>query len=98
MELLFARGEATANEVVEALPGRVSSPTARTARGTGIVRLVSPAQPIGVGALDPGQSRVVRIILDVPATVREIALVEAGAFFNVKTVPAVFADLQTYTP
>ncbi len=30
MELLFARGEATANEVLEALPGRVSNPTVRT--------------------------------------------------------------------
>ena len=46
-------------------------------RGSGIVLVVS-GQPIVAGDLAPGESRIVRVVLKVPATVRQVELVEAG--------------------
>ena len=36
------------------------------------------------------------MVFAVPASVKEIAIVEAGAFFNVKAQPLVFAGLLTF--
>ena len=69
-------------------------------KGSGIVKIVSPAFPmtIGIGNLDSGASQTIRIVLKVPATVKQFQLVEVGTFANVKGVPDLFAFVQTLTP
>jgi hypothetical protein len=66
-------------------------------RGLGLIRVVSPGQPISIGDLAPGASRTIRIVLDVPVAVREFLLVEAGAFWTSSGTPAAFAETQTLT-
>lgn len=51
----------------------------RTLSGSGEATLVSPV-PIVVGSLAPGESRTVTVLVQVPATVRKLALTENGSF------------------
>ncbi len=64
-------------------------------RGYGLIKVASPSQPIAIGDLGPGASRVIRVVLDVPATVKEFLLVEAGAYWLTSGAPAAFAETQT---
>lgn len=67
-------------------------------KGAGVVKL-EPADPlVRIGDLNPGASTTVRMTLIVPATVKEVALIEAGSFFNVKGRPGLFADSQSFKP
>jgi uncharacterized repeat protein (TIGR03803 family) len=66
-------------------------------RGFGLIRVVSPAQPINIGDIPAGGSRTIRVVLDVPSTVKEFLLVEAGAFWTTTGTPGAFADTQTLT-
>ena len=68
-----------------------------TSKGFGTVIVRTPF-PVAVGDLNPGQSRTVRIELTVPPTVKEVVLVTAGAFVNVKGQPGLFSELVTYRP
>jgi HYR domain/NHL repeat len=79
---------------------RVDLVAALPTRGNGIVKVVSPAFPttIGIGNLDSGASQTIRIVLKVPATVKQFQLAEVGAFVNVKGSPDIFAFVQTLTP
>jgi hypothetical protein len=79
---------------------RVDLVAALPTRGNGIVKIVSPAFPmtIGIGNLDSGASQTIRIVLKVPATVKQFQLAEVGAFANVKGSPDIFAFVQTLTP
>ncbi|MGC2890035.1 MAG: HYR domain-containing protein [Candidatus Acidiferrum sp.] len=79
---------------------RVDFVAALPTRGNGIVKVVSPAFPmtIGIGNLDSGASQTIRIVLKVPASVKQFQLVEVGAFANVKGSPDIFAFVQTLTP
>ena len=79
---------------------RVDLVAALSTRGNGIVKVVSPAFPmtIGIGNLDSGASQTIRIVLKVPATVKQFQLAEVGAFTNVKGSPDIFAFVQTLTP
>ena len=63
----------------------------------GVPKLLT-ALPLPIGDLNPGQSRVMRVVLEVPATVKELGLIEAGAFTDVRGVLGAFAGLQRYTP
>jgi hypothetical protein len=53
---------------------------------------------IGIGNLDSGASQTIRIVLKVPATVKQFQLAEVGTFANVKGAPDIFALFQTLTP
>lgn len=54
--------------------------------------------PAPAGDLNPGDSRIVRVEMVVPARVKELLLVEAGAFLNVKQQPGIFTGAQVYKP
>jgi hypothetical protein len=69
-----------------------------TVKGKGIAWLVSPGLPIGLGDLVPGASNTIRVVLDVPASVKGLTINEAGTYVNVKNVPALFVGSQSYTP
>ena len=71
--------------------------TAVTTKGTGLPT-VRTAMPISAGDLNPGDSRTVRVRIAVPPSVKELLVIEAGAFLNVKGQPSAFADLQSYKP
>jgi hypothetical protein len=59
---------------------------------------VRTGMPVSAGDLNPGETRLVRVQITVPSTIKELLLIEAGAFLNVKGQPGVFADLQAYKP
>jgi hypothetical protein len=67
-------------------------------RGFGLIRVVSPTRPLALGDLTPGASTTVRIVLDVPRTVKEMLVIEAGAFWNARRQIVPFADAQPVTP
>ena len=62
--------------------------------GYGLIKVITE-QPLAVGDLAPGASRKVRVILNVPTTVRELLLLEAGAFSTTTGLPVLFSDAQT---
>ena len=64
-------------------------------RGYGLIRVVSPGQPVVIGDLAAGATRTIRVVLDVPATVKQFLLVEAGAYWTSAGTPAAFAEMQT---
>ncbi len=66
--------------------------------GYGRITMISPALPVAVGKLDAGTSQTIRIVLKVPATVKQFALAEVGNYVNVKGVPYLFAQAQTVVP
>lgn len=68
-----------------------------TTRGSGVTRLLTQL-PITIGDIVPGQSQTVRVVLQVPSTVREFRLVEAGAFVTVDGRVGGFADSQVVRP
>jgi uncharacterized repeat protein (TIGR01451 family) len=68
-----------------------------TSKGFGFAIVRTP-MPVTVGDLNPGQSRVVRVELTVPASVKELLLVQAGAFVDVRGQPGLFTGLVTYKP
>ena len=68
-----------------------------TVKGFGFTRLITRL-PIVIGELSPGQSRTIRIVLQVPSRVSEIALYEAGAFVGVDGRIGAFAGRQVLRP
>ena len=64
-------------------------------KGLGLVKVVSPGQPIAIGDLAPGGTRTIRVVLDVPTAVKEFILIEAGAFWTTSGTPMAFAEMQT---
>lgn len=54
--------------------------------------------PVAIGNLAPAQSRVVRVVLTVPTTVRAILLIDVGAYANVLGTVRAFATSQTISP
>ena len=68
-----------------------------TSQGFGLVIVRTP-QPIAVGDLNPGESRTVRVELTVPATVKEVLIVNAGTYVNVKGQPGLFSGLAIFRP
>lgn len=46
--------------------------------GRGQVRLISPTLPLAIGALQPGESTVLNLVLRLPRTVESLSLVEIG--------------------
>jgi hypothetical protein len=67
-------------------------------KGFGIPRLVSPAFPLVLGDIPPGGSRTARVLFDVPTSVKELSIVEAGTFKNSAGVLDGFLQIQTYLP
>ncbi len=67
------------------------------ASGSGRIKVISPAQPLKVGDLPPGSTSTVRVVLDVPATVKEFFLIEAGTFSTTAGTWKVFGDVQRLT-
>ncbi len=63
-------------------------------KGLGLVRIVSPGQPIAIGDLAPSRTRTIRVVLDVPTAVREFLLIEAGTFWTTSGTPMAFAETQ----
>lgn len=70
---------------------------ALTTKGSGFPKVRRP-MPVPAGDLNPGETRIVRVQITVPSSAKELLLIEAGAFLNVKGQPGVFADLQAYKP
>jgi hypothetical protein len=64
-------------------------------RGWGLVKVVSPGQPVVIGDLALGESRTIRVVLDVPTAVKEFVLIEAGAFWTTSGTPVASAEMQT---
>jgi hypothetical protein len=67
------------------------------ARGFGTIKVISPAQPVKVGDLPPGVTRTFRVVLNVPETVKEFFLIEAGSFSTSLGTWKVFGDVQRLT-
>jgi hypothetical protein len=70
-------------------------------RGVGIPRLVSPSLsslPLNLNDLDVGSTTTVRVVFDVPATVKEVSITEAGTFTNVKGTLGAFLQAQKLVP
>jgi len=66
-------------------------------KGAGFVKLQSPL-PVHVGDLDAGARTVTRVVLDVPATVKQLTLIEVGTLRNVKGAIAAYVELQLLAP
>ena len=66
-----------------------------TVKGYGVIKVVSPGQPIALGDVAPGATRTVRVVLNVPTTVKEFLLIEAGVFWTSNGTPVAFGDTQT---
>lgn len=64
-------------------------------KGIGIPRLVSPDLPIKIGDLNAGGRTVVRIVISVPAGVKEMLLSELGTFRDIKGKVGIFIEAQT---
>jgi hypothetical protein len=79
---------------------RATALTAIPTKGNGKITIVSPAFPktIGIGNLDVGASQIVHVVLKVPTSVAQFALVEGGDFVSVKGALSLFALTQTVTP
>lgn len=67
-------------------------------KGLGIVRLLQPSLPLKVGDLDAGASTRIRVVVDVPPAVKELALIVAGHFQNVKGQLGLLAATLKITP
>jgi hypothetical protein len=67
-------------------------------RGFGIPRLASPALPLNLGDLGAGGATTARVVFDVPSTVKELAIVEAGTFKNATGTLDGFLQIQTIVP
>jgi len=68
-----------------------------TVKGFGFSRLLTRL-PLAIGDLSPGQSRTIRIVLQVPSRVTEIVLYEVGAFAAVDGRIGGFAGRQLLRP
>jgi hypothetical protein len=69
--------------------------------GFGIPKLVSPSVsslPLNLNALDVGTTTTVRVVFDLPATVKEVSIIEAGTFTNVKGTVGAFLQTQKLVP
>jgi hypothetical protein len=77
---------------------RVDLITALPTRGYGKIAVLSPIIPDSIGNLDAGSSETIRVIIKLPATVKQFMLGEVGNFANVKGVPNLFAQIQTVNP
>jgi len=79
---------------------RVDLVVAIPTKGSGVIRVMSPAFPmtLGIGNLDSGSSQTIRVILKVPTSVKQFALAEGGTFTNVKGSADIFAFEQTLAP
>ncbi len=71
--------------------------TAVPTKGSGRITVVSPALPLRLGDLPPGTTRTVRLELNVPTTVKEFLLIEAGSFWTDEGTWKVFGDVQRLT-
>jgi probable HAF family extracellular repeat protein len=67
-------------------------------KGFGMPKLVSPKLPRVIGNLDAGSSAAVRVVFDVPASVKELAIIETGTFRNVKGRLGAFFEIQRVAP
>jgi hypothetical protein len=70
-------------------------------KGVGIPKLVSPSAsslPLDLNNLDVGSTTTVRVVFDVPATVKELSITEAGIFTNVKGTFGAFLQNQKFVP
>lgn len=67
------------------------------AKGSGGITVVSPALPLKLGDVPPGTTRTVRIELNVPTTVKEFLLLEAGSLSIGDGTWKVFGDVQRLT-
>jgi uncharacterized repeat protein (TIGR01451 family) len=70
-------------------------------KGFGIPKLVSPSLsslPLYLNDLDVGSTTTVRVVFDVPSTVKEVSITEAGTFTNVKGTLRAFLQTQKFVP
>ena len=64
-------------------------------KGVGLPKLVSPDLPIRIGDLNAGARSVVRIVISVPSSVKEMLLSELGTFRDIKGKAGIFIEAQT---
>jgi hypothetical protein len=64
----------------------------------GAGQITATPNPVVMGNLAPAQSRVVRVLLDVPPTVPAIFLIEVGSYTSVLGTLRVFTASQTIVP
>ena len=70
----------------------------RTLAGRGEAELFAPTLPVIVGKLQPGESTVVTLELQVPTTIRKLALSEHGTFQNARGTVYQFSHGQVVFP
>ena len=70
-------------------------------KGIGIPKLVSPSLsslPLNLNDLDVGSTTTVRVVFEVPSTVKEMSITGAGVFTNVKGTLGAFLQIQKFVP
>ncbi len=70
----------------------------RTLAGTGQATLTAPSLPLSVGNLQPGASTVVTLHVEVPDTVRRLAITEGGIFQDERGTTYTFSPGQVLFP
>jgi hypothetical protein len=67
-------------------------------KGAGLIKTVSPTRPVAIGNLDVGSSQTVRVVLGVPASVKQFLLTAGGTMLNVEGTLELFAVTQVVNP
>jgi hypothetical protein len=76
----------------------IASLPLRALLGTGVLTLNSPALPIAVGNIDVGGSIVLRLLLNVPATITRFSITETGSVQDVAGTKFSFSMAQAVIP
>jgi hypothetical protein len=67
-------------------------------KGSGLIKTVSPTKPVVIGSLDVGSTQTIRVVLTVPAGVKQFLLTAGGTMFNVQGKLDLVAVTQVVNP
>jgi len=67
-------------------------------KGQGLIKTVSPTKPVVIGNFDVGSTQTIRVVLAVPAGVKQFLLTAGGTLFNVQGTFDLFAVTQVVNP
>ena len=70
----------------------------RTLSGSGIATVNSPAIPVDIGNIAPGNAKTVTLRLTIPTTVKKLSLIENGIFVNAEGLRSAFSTAQVLYP
>ena len=76
----------------------ISNVALRALAGTGEVRLVEPAFPVHIDTLAPGAFSTISLTLDMPQSVKKLAITESGTVNNGESLPYQFSLGQVIFP